>query len=149
LSRLLPRFDREREEAEAKRSVDKAEAEAAASADAGPAAAGGDPERMRGVPIIGKRNQKLRLSGAAETHAFGLEPGLAAEAPFLVLDLVMLDDKPLPTIAPQLPAEITDVWAATPGGHRHRLPLVGPPAGSASASLRRSSRKRHARVAAG
>jgi hypothetical protein len=42
-------------------------------------------------------------------------PGLAADAPFLVLDLVMLDDKPLPTIAPELPAEITDVWAATPG----------------------------------
>lgn len=27
----------------------------------------------------------------------------------------MFDDRPLPTIAPQLPAEITDVWAATPG----------------------------------
>ncbi len=44
-----------------------------------------------------------------------LVPGLAAEAPFHVLDLLMFDDRPLPTIAPQLPAEITDVWAATPG----------------------------------
>jgi hypothetical protein len=42
-------------------------------------------------------------------------PGLAAEAPLQVLDLVMFDERPLPTIAPELPAEITDVWAATPG----------------------------------
>jgi hypothetical protein len=72
-------------------------------------------EFLRTSPQAQRVRQKLRLSRAAETHAFVLVPGLVAEAPFPVLDLVMFDDRPLPTIAPQLPAEITDVWAATPG----------------------------------
>jgi hypothetical protein len=41
-------------------------------------------------------------------------PGLLADAPFHVLDLVMSDDVRLPTFDPELPHEITDVWAATP-----------------------------------
>lgn len=57
--------------------------------------------------------RKLALSRAAETHVFVIVPGLAAEAPFHVLDLVMRDDAPLPTVDPRLPDEITDVWAAT------------------------------------
>jgi hypothetical protein len=57
--------------------------------------------------------RKLALSGAAETHAFVIVPGLVADAPFAVLDLVMGDDSPLPEIDPVCPDEITDVWVAT------------------------------------
>jgi hypothetical protein len=59
--------------------------------------------------------QKLSDSGAVETHAFVLVPGLVADAPFAVLDLVITDAAPPPTVAPDLPNEITDVWAASPG----------------------------------
>jgi hypothetical protein len=56
---------------------------------------------------------KLALSGASETHAFVVVPGLVAEAPFAVRHLVMNDDASLPVINPRLPDEITDVWAAS------------------------------------
>jgi hypothetical protein len=53
---------------------------------------------------------KLVVSGAAERHLFVLFPGFA-DAPFAVTDLLMRDPAPLPTVAPDLPAEITHVWA--------------------------------------
>lgn len=57
--------------------------------------------------------RKLAFSEASETHVFVIVPGLVADAPFAVLDLVMGDDSPLPVIDPVCPDEITDAWAAT------------------------------------
>jgi hypothetical protein len=58
--------------------------------------------------------RKLATSRVAETHAFVIIPGLVADAPFAVLELVMSEDAPPPVVEPGLPAEITDVWAASP-----------------------------------
>lgn len=53
--------------------------------------------------------EKLRRSGAVERHAFVIVatlPGLS----FAITDLLLRDDAPMPTGAPALPLEITDVW---------------------------------------
>jgi hypothetical protein len=55
---------------------------------------------------------KLRRSGASERHAFIFMPGLTP-APWPVPDLLMADPVPLPTIAPDLPAEVTDAWVTS------------------------------------
>jgi hypothetical protein len=55
---------------------------------------------------------KLDRSGSAERHMFVLVPGFA-EAPFAVADLLMRDNAPLPITAPNLPSEVTHVWAAS------------------------------------
>lgn len=67
MSPLLPRYDPEREEADAKRAVEKAEREGTASADAGPAAAGGDPVQLRGIPIVPVRRLGERPSSSPPT----------------------------------------------------------------------------------
>jgi hypothetical protein len=59
--------------------------------------------------------RKLRESGTRETHVFVLIPGLVADAPFAVIELVMQDDAPLPLVDPEVPTEISNVWASTPG----------------------------------
>lgn len=53
--------------------------------------------------------RKLASSGATERHLFILVSGFTT-APFSVTDLLMRDHAPLPTIDPELPDEITDVW---------------------------------------
>ncbi|MET9926394.1 MULTISPECIES: hypothetical protein [unclassified Streptomyces] len=53
---------------------------------------------------------KLRYSGALERHAFILLPGFTT-APFESLDPLMRPNGPLPTLAPQLPKEITHLWS--------------------------------------
>lgn len=72
-------------------------------------------ERCRDV------RDKLRRSGCEERHAFLILPGFAL-ADFGVTDLLMRDGAPLPEVAPDLPAEVTHVWAmstwATGGGMR-------------------------------
>ena len=55
---------------------------------------------------------KLRRSGASERHAFIFVPGLTP-APWPVPYLVMADPVPLPTIAPDLPWEVTHAWVAS------------------------------------
>jgi hypothetical protein len=55
---------------------------------------------------------KLRRSGAPERHAFIFVPGLTP-APWPVPYLVMADPVPLPTIAPDLPWEVTHAWVAS------------------------------------
>ena len=55
---------------------------------------------------------KLMRSDADQRHAFILVPGFTP-APFAVVDLLMRDDAPLPLVAPDLPAEVTHVWAAS------------------------------------
>ncbi|WP_344874549.1 hypothetical protein [Nonomuraea antimicrobica] len=54
--------------------------------------------------------RKLAKSAAPRRHAFVLFPSFTT-APFKVADLLMRDSAPLPTVAPNLPAEVTDVWA--------------------------------------
>jgi hypothetical protein len=53
--------------------------------------------------------EKLAGSGAHERHLFVILPGFCI-APFPVADLLMRDDAPLPTIAPDLPEAVTHVW---------------------------------------
>lgn len=55
---------------------------------------------------------KLGRSGLEERHAFVLLPGFAV-APFAVIDLLLRDDAPLPTVDPILPSEVTHVWVAS------------------------------------
>jgi hypothetical protein len=55
---------------------------------------------------------KLRRSGASERHAFVFVPGLTP-APWPVPYLLMADPVPLPTIAPDLPSDVTNVWVAS------------------------------------
>lgn len=56
--------------------------------------------------------QKLARSGAAERHAFVVVSGFSG-ASFAVTGLLIPSDAPLPIIAPDLPPEVTDVWAAS------------------------------------
>ena len=55
---------------------------------------------------------KLANSGAVERHAFVYLPGFNT-APFSASDVLMRDGAPLPIEAPQLPAEVTHVWAVS------------------------------------
>lgn len=55
---------------------------------------------------------KLARSGATERHAFVLLPGFTT-APFVVQDLLMRDDGPVPSSDPDLPDAVTHVWAAS------------------------------------
>lgn len=55
---------------------------------------------------------KLATSPAPRRHAFIVFPGFTT-APFEVSDLLMRDAAPLPTIAPDLASEVTDVWAVS------------------------------------
>jgi len=55
---------------------------------------------------------KLASALAQEKHAFVILPGFA-EAPFVVIDLLMRPSAPLPTLPPELPPEITHVWATS------------------------------------
>lgn len=55
---------------------------------------------------------KLARSGAAERHAFVIVSQLSG-APFAVTDLLIRDDPPMPKVAPDLSAEVTDVWAVS------------------------------------
>ena len=55
---------------------------------------------------------KLARSGFDERHVFivvGTEPGLA----FSVVDHLIRNDAPTPTVAPDLPVEVTDAWVAS------------------------------------
>jgi hypothetical protein len=56
--------------------------------------------------------QKLARSGAAERHAFVIVSGLSGVS-FSVTGLLIANDAPLPLVAPSLPPEVTDVWAAS------------------------------------
>jgi hypothetical protein len=56
--------------------------------------------------------QKLARSGADERHAFVVMPGFTT-APFIVSDLLMRDGASLPVEYPELPGEVTDVWAVS------------------------------------
>ena len=53
---------------------------------------------------------KLAGSGLAERHAIVFVPGLST-APYPVMDLLLRNDAPSTGAAPDLPKEITDVWA--------------------------------------
>jgi hypothetical protein len=53
---------------------------------------------------------KLASSGADERHLFLILPAFA-DPPFDVVDLLMRDDSPLPDSPPNLPDEITHLWA--------------------------------------
>ncbi|WP_329087757.1 hypothetical protein [Streptosporangium sp. NBC_01469] len=88
--------------------------------------------------------QKLAASGAPRGHAFVLFPGFTT-APFAVSDLLMRDSAPLPTITPNLPAEVTDVWAMStlntgdgfrwsPDGGWAKFPKLAKPYESTSAA---------------
>jgi hypothetical protein len=55
---------------------------------------------------------KLARSGAAERHAFVLVASFTT-ASFSVVDLLIRRDAPLPTVPPELPNEVTDVWVAS------------------------------------
>ncbi|CAL9417883.1 hypothetical protein SUDANB130_01786 [Streptomyces sp. enrichment culture] len=54
--------------------------------------------------------RKLQRSGAAERHLFLLLPGFTT-APFEAFDPLIRPEGPLPEAAPQLPEEITHLWA--------------------------------------
>jgi hypothetical protein len=56
---------------------------------------------------------KLMRSGAAEQHAFVVVSGLSG-APFTASGLLIANDAADPVAAPDLPTEITDVWAVSP-----------------------------------
>ena len=56
--------------------------------------------------------RKLARSGAEERHAFVIVTGLSG-VPFAVTGLLIPDDAPLPIVTPDLPSEVTDVWAAS------------------------------------
>jgi hypothetical protein len=56
--------------------------------------------------------QKLARSGAAERHAFVIVSSLSGLS-FAVTGLLIASDAPLPLVAPRLPPEVTDVWAAS------------------------------------
>ena len=51
--------------------------------------------------------EKLTRSGAEERHLFVLLPGFS-DAPFGVVVLLMQEDPPLPTVAPDLPPEVIE-----------------------------------------
>lgn len=55
---------------------------------------------------------KLRRSGFRQRHAFVFVPGFTA-APWPVPFLLTSEQPPLPTIAPQLPPEVTHIWVAS------------------------------------
>ncbi len=56
--------------------------------------------------------EKLARSGADERHLFLILPGFA-EARFAVTDLLMRDGAALPDADPELPPEVTHVWAVS------------------------------------
>ena len=56
--------------------------------------------------------RKLASSDRDERHAFILLPGFNT-APFVVNDLLVRTKPPLPTLRPELPAEVTHVWAVS------------------------------------
>jgi hypothetical protein len=56
--------------------------------------------------------EKLSRSGAEERHAFIVVSPLSG-APFEIVNLLLLDDAPSPTIRPDLPHEITDAWVVS------------------------------------
>lgn len=53
--------------------------------------------------------EKLAASGASERHMFVFTAGFTV-VPFAVTDLLATSDCPTPTLPPELPPEITDVW---------------------------------------
>jgi hypothetical protein len=61
-------------------------------------------------PANTDNRNKLGQSQASERHLFVIVPGIATRAPFPVSDLLMRSDAPLPTVAPELPDEVTHVW---------------------------------------
>jgi hypothetical protein len=66
---------------------------------------------LAGPSQVGNLN-KLAASGAQERHLFVIHPGFTT-APFVVTDLLMREDAPLPEIAPDLPAPLTHTWTAS------------------------------------
>ncbi len=84
---------------------------------AGYVPASGDPvaewltDWLRG-PEQAHNLNKLTASNSRERHLFVIFPGFTI-APFEVTDLLMRDDAPLPTIAPDLPAPLTHIWGAS------------------------------------
>jgi hypothetical protein len=60
-------------------------------------------------PSRGDNLQKLGASNSDEKHIFLFVPGFGA--PFAVTALLADNDAPLPAIRPDLPSEITHVWA--------------------------------------
>jgi hypothetical protein len=57
--------------------------------------------------------QKLGASGVEARHAFVWVPLLFTTAPFGVVEVLTRRTIPLPTVAPELPTEVTDVWVAS------------------------------------
>jgi hypothetical protein len=55
--------------------------------------------------------QKLGRSRCAQRHAFVIFPGFTP-APFEVVDILVRDHAP-PAVDPDLPPEVTDVWAVS------------------------------------
>jgi hypothetical protein len=55
---------------------------------------------------------KLARSETDERHAFVILPGFTT-APFVVSDLLMREDAPIPTDEPELPSAVTNVWLAS------------------------------------
>jgi hypothetical protein len=60
-------------------------------------------------PLRSDVRGKLQLSGRPERHAFVVHAGFGS-AEFDVPYLLMRDSPMVPTIEPELPPEITDVW---------------------------------------
>ncbi|MFH9655301.1 hypothetical protein ACH4MT_30880 [Streptomyces anulatus] len=80
-----------------------------------------------GEPSQSDNLGKLIRSGATERHFFLLLPGFTT-APFEALDPLMRPDGPLPTLDPQLPREVTHLWAMSSlntGDIFHWSPSVG------------------------
>lgn len=63
-------------------------------------------------PVRADNLRKLSASGAPERHIFVVFPPFA-DAPFGVTDLLMRPNAPLPTLDPDLPDDVTHVWAAS------------------------------------
>jgi hypothetical protein len=63
-------------------------------------------------PAVADVRLKLARSGAEERHAVVILPGFST-APFPVVDILMRGGAPLPTRAPDLPDEISHVWAVS------------------------------------
>lgn len=63
---------------------------------------------------------KLRASGVDERHAFVIFPGFST-APYSVIDPLIRPNCLPPTIDPELPDEVTDVWMASTWSVRRAL----------------------------
>jgi hypothetical protein len=67
-------------------------------------------------PVRSDNLTKLGRSGAEERHMFILLASMA-DVDFRVTELFMRSDAPLPAVPPDLPSEVTHVWAASVWGY--------------------------------